>query len=190
MFTARIETNDFNRLINASKGFCAPPSSVINSTYNFTRYIMLQFDAENNVVTAVALDGVRLSVEHAVISNCETSFSAYINPSIKLPRNEIATIVLNDNELTIRCNEVICGIMQPNFKEKFNYRKILPENEPVYRIGFNADYLLKALQAAKASVNGAFKSPVILEFRTPSTPIVLRTNNEDIKLVCPVRLKD
>lgn len=47
----------------------------------------------------------------------------------------------------------------------------------------NAEYLLSALQAAKASVGGAFKQPAILEFRGPIGPITIKTNHEDVKMV-------
>ena len=47
-----------------------------------------------------------------------------------------------------------------------------------------------ALQAAKASVGGAFKHPAILEFRGPLGPITIKTNHEDVKMVLPVRIRE
>ncbi len=54
----------------------------------------------------------------------------------------------------------------------------------------DAEKIISALQAAKASVGGTFKQPAILEFRGPIAPITIKTNREDVKMVLPVRIKE
>lgn len=187
MKSARINTNDFNRIISATKGFCAPSSDTFQE--DFTKYIKLEFDAENSKVTASAIDGYRLSVEHALISDCDESFTAYIRPSVKLPKNEFATITLEDDEIILRCNEFMCGYKLPELKKEANWRAWKPAEKPAFRIGFNPDLLLSALQAAKASVGNVHKKPVILEFgSSPLQPVYFRTGDEDFKLVQPMRI--
>ena len=82
MKTARILTDDFNRIIAATKDFVQPQSAVNHEEF---KNIKLEFDAENSRLTAMATDGYKMSIESAVISNCEESFNAYICGSIKLP---------------------------------------------------------------------------------------------------------
>lgn len=187
MKSARINTNDFNRIISATKSFCAP----LSSTDTFAKYIKLEFDAKNSNVCASALDGYRLSVEHALISDCDESFTVYIRPSVKLPKNEVATITLEDDEIIFRCNEFMCGYKLPDVKKEVDWRKWQPnEKQPAFRIGFNPDFLISALQAAKASVGGAIKKPVILEFgQNEFAPVYIKTGDEDFKLVQPMRIR-
>ena len=93
-----------------------------------------------------------------------------------------------ESVVEIECLGCIFGFVQPvgNF---LDWEKTLP-NEPTFRIGVNAEYLLSALQAAKASVGGAFKQPAILEFRGTLGPITIKTNHEDVKMVLPVRIRE
>ena len=92
-------------------------------------------------------------------------------------------------EAVIRCGGFSFGYIQPQ-DSGFEWEKAIPTSEVKYRIGFNGDYLLSALQAAKVSADGSFRQPVILEFRSNIEPILLRTNKEDIKMVMPVRIKE
>ena len=184
MKTARIYTDDLNRIIQATKDFVNHGSA--RPTH---QYINLKFDAEFQTVTAVAVDGYRMSVEHAAISDCEETFSVYIKPGIKLPRRNYATFTLENDEVFVRCNGFVFGYKQPE-PIAFDWEKVIPKNEATFKIGFNGNYLLSALQAARASCGDGFKSPVVLEFRGPLSPVVLRTNKEDIKLVLPVRMKE
>lgn len=89
----------------------------------------------------------------------------------------------------MRCGGFSFGYQQPA-PDEFNWEKVMPQSEVKYRIGFNGNYLLSALQAAKVSLGDSFRNPVVLEFRGPTEPILLRTNNADIKMVLPIRIKD
>ena len=185
MKLAKIYTNDFNRLIATTKAFVA------NDTYrSWMKYIKLEFHASENQVVAMATDGCRMSVEHSIISNCTEDFAVYIKGNVSLPKKQYATIELSDDgkEAIVRCKEFSFGYEQPKVEE-FDWKKVIPTNEVKYRIGFNGNFLLSALQAAKISAGNSFREPVILEFRSNDEPILLRTNKEDIKMVLPVRVK-
>ena len=182
MKKATMTTGAFNRLITATKAFCSKNN--LNPCYHFVR---LEFRSDTDEVVAVAVDGFRLSVEHA-LARSEEDFTVYVQPNIKLPNNANMEIELIGDEVIIRCNGCLFGYKQPK-GEFINWQKVIPASDVQFRIGFNGDYLLSALQAAKASVGGTYKGPVVLELRTPLDPIVLRTNEKDVKMVLPVRIK-
>ena len=183
VYSAKIYTNDFNRIISATKAFVAK-----NGTRKVHQYIKLEFNAENQRVTAIAVDGYRMSVEHSIISDCENDFIVYIKPTVALPKSQYATFSLDGNEAVVRCGGFMFGYEQPQAVE-FDWQKAIPQGEPSLKIGFNGNYLLTALQAAKSSVGNSFRSPVVLEFRSPFDPVILKTNGDDIKMVLPVRIK-
>ena len=184
--TAVIYTNDFNRMVEATKKFVAKFATGLRVQYG---YIRLQFDAAEKSVTAAAVDGYRLSIEHSVVSECDEDFVAYIRPSVKLPSGKSAQISIDGDEVIIRCDGIMFGYKQPS-GEFLRYEDALPKSEVKHKIAFNANYLLEALQAAKASNGGSLRQPLVLEFRGPLEPVIIRTNKEDIKMVLPVRIKE
>lgn len=183
MKRAKMNSGVLNRLIEATKAFVSKSGS-----RPIHRYIRLEFHAQENECVAVAVDGFRLSVEHA-IAESEEDFAIYVKGNVKLPKDSHVLIELVNNEAIFRCDGFVFGYYQPE-GEFLEWKKVIPEGEPQFRIGFNGDYLLSALQAAKVSVGGAYKHPVILEFRTPLDPVILRTNKDDVKMVLPVRIKE
>lgn len=181
---ARIYTNDFNRLIAATKDFISKDEAAKIAH----QYIRLDFSAKDSKVTAVAVDGFRLSVENSVISDCDADFTVYVKPNVKLPAKIYAFISLeSDGTALIRCNGFVFGYDQPEPSE-FDWEKAIPQGALSLKIAFNGNYLLSALQAAKVSSGNSFKNPVVLEFRGPLAPVILRTNQEDIKMVLPIRI--
>ena len=183
MKKARIYTNDFNRIIAATKDFVSQFGS-----RRCHQFIKLEFRAETSRVTAIAVDGYRMSVETAVISDCEEDFDVYVKHNIKLPNKLYAQISLEETEAIIRCNGFSFGYEQPN-GEFLDWQKALPTEEVAYKIAFNGNYLLQALQAARLSCGG-FKDPVVLEFRSPVSPILIKTRNSNVKMVLPIRIKE
>lgn len=183
MKKATMHTAAFNRLIEATKAFCAK-----NNTKPIHNYIRLEFHSKSDEVVAVAVDGFRLSVEHAVATS-EEDFCVYVRGNVKLPKNTTVDIELVDNEAMFRCDGFVFGYQQP-IGEFLNWENVIPKGETTLRIGFNGEYLLSALQAAKTSVGGTYKTPVILEFRSPIEPVLIRTNEKDVKMVLPVRIKN
>ena len=182
---ARILGNDFNRIMDATKQFCDT-----STRHKEQEYIRLDFDAETQRVTAHACDGYRLSVEHSVIGSCDENFTVYIRGGVRLPKKQYATIEKVENEVQIRCAGALFGFEQPDVSQRFEWQKVIPKDEPTFRIGFNGNYLLNALQAAKVSAGQTFKNPIVLEFWTPTTPVIIRTNTDDIKMVLPIRIKE
>ena len=182
MKKARMSTGALNRLIEATKAFCSK-----NNARPVHGYIRLEFHSKEDEVVAVAVDGFRLSVEHAVAQS-EEDFCVFIKGNVKLPKDRQVDIELVENEAIFRCEGFVFGYQQPQ-GEFLEWKNVLPQGDPSFKIGFNGDYLLSALQAAKVSVGGTYKGPVILEFRTPLDPVILRTNKDDVKMVLPVRIK-
>lgn len=182
---ATILGNDFNRIMDATKQFCGT-----STRHKEQEYIRLDFDAEIQRVTAHACDGCRLSVEHSVIGSCDENFTVYIRGGFRLPKKQYATIEKVENEVQIRCAGALFGFEQPDVSQRFEWQKVIPKDKPTFRIGFNGNYLLNALQAAKVSAGQTFKNPIVLEFWTPTTPVIIRTNTADIKMVLPIRIKE
>lgn len=180
---AKIFSNDFNRVVAATKGFVGK-----DPRRSLHQFIRMEFCAADSSVTAVAVDGYKMSVEHAVCE-CDENFVAYINASTRLPRWEYATIEVVGSDAIIRCGDFIFGCPQ-NGGEFLDWRTVIPKGESSFRIGVNGNYLLTALQAAKVSCGSSFKKPVVLEFRGELSPILLRTNEDDIKMVLPIRIKN
>lgn len=180
---ATIFSNDFNRLVAATKAFVSKDS--IRPLYKFIR---LEFCAADSIVTAVAVDGYRLSVEHSVCE-ADEDFVAYINANTMLPRNMNVTIEISDSDAIIRCGDFIFGCPQKG-GEFLDWRDSLPKGDPTFRFGVNGNYLLSALQAARVSCGNSFRQPVVLEFRGALNPVLLRTNKDDVKMVLPVRIKE
>jgi len=176
-------TAAFNRLVEATKAFQSKHNT--KPVYN---YIRLEFHAEYNEVIAIAVDGYRMSVEHAVAQSDE-DFSVYVKGNVKLPKHAEVFIELSGDEVIFRCNDCLFGYVQPK-GDFLDWQRVIPKGEPGFKIAFNGDYLLSALQAAKASCGDCYKSPVVLEFRSNLEPIILRTNENDIKMVLPIRIKD
>lgn len=180
---ANMKTDVFNRLIDATKGFVSKYAR--NDVYQF---IKLEFHSSDDEVIAVATDGFKLSVEHAVCKS-EEDFTIYVKGNVKLPRNAEVEIELEADEALFRCNGFVFGYKQPT-GQFLEWPQVLPSGEPTFRIGFNGEYLLAALKAARISVGGLYKNPVVLEFRGPTLPFIIKTNNNDIKMVLPIRVGD
>lgn len=180
---AKMDTSNFNRMISAVKSFRG--CGLTNKSLNFIR---IEFRAATSEAIAIASDGCRLSVEHAVAESDE-DFTIYVDGKTRLPKGKNAIITLEGDEVMIRCDGYIFGHKQPsgNF---FNWENVIPKDEPSFKITFNGDYLLSALQAAKASCGGSYNSPIVLEFRSQLQPVVIRTNKNDIKLVLPIRTRE
>lgn len=180
---AKMDTSNFNRMISAVKSFRG--CGLTNKSLNFIR---IEFRAATSEAIAIASDGCRLSVEHAVAESDE-DFVIYVDGKMRLPKEKNAIITLEGDEVMIRCDGCIFGYKQPvgNF---FAWESVIPDDKPHFKITFNGDYLLSALQAAKASCGGSYNSPIVLEFRTNMDPVVIKTNKNDIKLVLPIRTKE
>ena len=186
---ATINAKTLRRIVMATKGFTCNAGSV----RPVMEYIKLEFRKDGNAVTASATDGFRLSTEHAICGEIDEDFDAYIKPILPpIVSNSWAVISVCGDKCYIEIAGMISGFNQPKIGTNFDYQKTidhLAEKPPVLRIGFNGEYLLSALQAAKASAGSSFKLPVVLEFRSPMEPMFITTNTgKDVKMVLPIRL--
>lgn len=183
---AQISASSLKRLIQATYKFAERAGT--RPVYN---YIRLEFSKEFSLVTAIAINGYEMSVEHATCG-VDEDFTAYIKAAIPpAHKDSDAIIELRENTCYINIDGFIIGYQQPS-GEFIDWKTVLHDNtkSPVnFRIGFNGNYLLTALQAAKASAGNIFRQPVILEFRDPLSPVLIKTNKDDVKMVLPVRLK-
>ena len=188
MKTAYMNSSDFNRIMAAVKGFERRGINDIGG-HSILEYICLEFDSKAQQVTAVACDGYRLSAEHAV-ANCEESLICHIKHNVRFPNDRKIYIAMRESldRVTLECDHVSVSYVQP-CGEYFNWRPRIPATPPNYSIAFNGNLLLDALKAAKISCGRSFKGPLVIEFRDSNDPIVIRTNEDDIKLVLPLRMQ-
>lgn len=179
---AKIDTDNFNRVIAATKNFV--DTSGRRPAHALIR---LEFFAEDHCMTAIAVDGFRMSVETSVCE-CDEDFTAYVHGGIRLPRGQEAVVNVSNDEALIRCGGLIFGCKQPS-GEFLDWKNVLP-GPPDFKIAFNGNYLLSALQAAKASCGNTLREPVVLEFRGPLDPVIIQTGQKNIKMVLPVRIRE
>lgn len=183
---AQIEAASLKRLIQATRGFIGE-----NKSRPIQEFIRLEFSKEFSLVTAISLDGYRMSVEHAACA-VDEDFTAYIKPILPpMRKSSWAEIELRENVCYINANGRITGYQHPQ-GEFIDWGKALSDAEQKpsqYRIGFNGEFLLSALQAAKVSSGNVFRRPIVLEFRSPCDPMLIKTNQNDVKMVLPVRLR-
>ena len=190
MKSAVIMTQEFNRIITATKDFLRRPLS--NGEVSSYEYIRLEFIASSRTVTAIAVDGYRMSVEKAACEEVTTDFTVYVKGNIHLPKDKFVTVALHDKRCDLQCEEFVFGYEQPD-GIFMDWQKTLQERttrEPVLKIGFNVNYLIKALQAAKVSRGSSTNKPVVLEFYGKDSPIFINADTGNTKMVLPVRIKD
>lgn len=180
---AMVDSTDFNRAISATKAFVGK-----NPNRPFQNYIRLEFSAAESCMTAMAVNGCMMSVEH-VKCTCDMDGVTYIHPRIRLPKGKTAVIEVTGDETLVRCEDFIFGCPRIKGEDLFDWQKALPA-EPTFRIAFNSRYLLDAWKAALASRGSNTREPVILEFRGPLEPVILRTGEDNIKMVLPIRIKE
>ena len=183
MKTARMNSTDFNRLVKATKDF-------VDELYRpILSYIHMEFDANTQTVTAVACDGYKLSTEHAK-ADCDESFSCYVKRDAHIPGGGDVQITLCEELQQLRLESADFSVSYNQLADKYlEWKRVVPTTPPGYSITFNGNLLLDALKAAKASCSKSFKGSLVIEFRDPNEPIVIRTNEDDIKLVLPLRMQ-
>lgn len=185
---AIIGVTDFNRLIDSVKRFAAKSGKPIHF------WIRLEFSAELKTVTAIAVDGYKMGVEVVNCFECDKDFAAYVKPDIKRINKsfEELTVELLDSQLLISYGDISIGYIQPEgefLDWRQSYREIC-QTEVDYKIAFNGEHLLAALQSAKASASDDFRrTPIVLKFRGPVSPVAMETENGSFKIALPVRLK-
>ncbi|ASN70256.1 hypothetical protein 10S9_2 [uncultured Caudovirales phage] len=187
---ARISAPDFKRIIDNTKRFVGPEYKG-----NKYQWIYLTVDGLTKTIKATALDGHRISIEYADITEADESFSCYIKPNIpKITRHDsYVDIEVTKNRLYVQVGESIMGYVQPEC-EYYDVDKIINDlsAEPkTLTIGVNANSLKDALASIS---NYGSRAPIAkIDLRGPKDAIVIRSGErgkrENIKIVLPVNLR-
>jgi hypothetical protein len=178
-------------MIEATKKFIAPDGN----NRIMAQYIRIDFCKAGLTAKAFAADGYRMSIENADCFEVDEDFSAYVKPqlpAIRTKESVYAIVEIVGKNCLIDISGQITGFRQPE-GERYNDQVMLEtlQNHPVsFRVGFNGQYLLDAVQAARASIPNWPIMPVILEFREPNDAVLLRTGKDNVKAVLPIRLKE
>ncbi|SET71894.1 hypothetical protein SAMN05443270_1104 [Lacrimispora sphenoides] len=187
---ARISAKDFKRIIDNTKRFVGPE-------YKGGKlpWIYLKVDVETKTIKATALDGHKVSIEYADITEADESFSCYIKPNIpKITRHDsYVDIEVSKNRIYVQVGESIMGYVQPE-GEYYGVEKMVNDlmTEPKgLTIGVNANLLKDAL--ASISDYGDRIPIARIDLRGPKDAIVIRSGErgkrENIKIVLPVNLR-
>lgn len=184
---AIIDASEFKWLVDNTKKF--------TSKYHSNKlmpYIYIQVNAETGEIKATAVDGHRLSVEYATVTEVDESFNCYIKPVIpKIVKNDMfVELELVDKKAYITVNDNIMGYKQPE-GEWLKTDKVIQDTEakePIASVWVNPTLLKQALESA---VYG-FNQPVKIEIRDRKDPILIRRKNgrKDIKIVLPVNVTE
>lgn len=145
---AKIDATDFKRIIDNTKRFTGSECS--GSKFS---WIYLQIDAESKAIRATALDGHKISIEFAAVSEADESFSCYIKPNIpKITRHDsYVDIEVSNNRLYVQVGESIMGYVQPE-GEYYGTEKMINDllsTPKALTIGVDATLLKEALASIR-----------------------------------------
>lgn len=157
-------------------------------------YIRIEFSRSKQTATASAIDGYRISeVTKFCIVEGE-DFTVYVRPTLPISqfKGERVCVELDGDYCRISCGDLSVGCKQPTgqFFDTEEYIAGLPTDPPRFRIGFNAQYLLDVLQAAKLASPESIRSIITLEFQNPQSPVITRGINGGTFVILPVRVKE
>lgn len=186
---AFIEGLIFKRLIDNTKRFIRKETHYTDKRMS---YIYLEVDAPALEIRASAVDGHRVSIEHAKLISANWSFKCYIKPNIpKVTKYDTVKLELIGGRLLITVGDNIVGYIQPDCGNFYEVDKIVADTikeEEKASVYVDAKLLKEALDSV--SNDSATKKPVKIEIRGKKSPIVIRSGEvngkENIKLVLPV----
>lgn len=184
---ATLDGKNFNRLIDAVRNFTSK-----NDAKPENCMIQLHFHTDGTNVEAYALDGYKAAKECAKCCTVDEDFVALISaPPIKANGIPVVEVSLEDDYAYISYGDIRFRTRQPN-AEPFDVQKVIDNamhKESTMWFGANVNYLLDALKSLKGSC-AAGRIPVIVEFRGPNEPIIFRTDEDNPKMVMPIRIRD
>lgn len=171
---ALIDAQIFKKVIKNTKKFVGSGSKNMS-------YIYLKFDADNNELTAIALDGHTISVEYAKVIECDSSFRCFIKPVIpKISRyTEIVELELIDKKLFLTVDDTIMGYIQPEgeFYDTDTIIKNLLNREAKSVVGVDPKLLSKALECE----TDGYKNYAVIETGEPNEALLIRSCNKENK---------
>lgn len=184
---AIIQGKNFNKLIDATKLFVSK-----NINDHFRTWIRIEFLKDKQGVKAIAIDGYKLSIENSYCDYVEDDFIIYVKPNIrKFHPKENLFIELDGKRAYIQENDDVIGFTQPTDASYFDYAKLLQdikEQEVLFKISFNSQFLIDALRSAKVG-SSDLNNMVTLEFRGNEKPVFIRTEDDNIKMILPIRTR-
>jgi len=182
----KLRASDLKRIVDGTKRFLSK-----NDYNKLMCYIYLEVDAEKMEIKATALDGHRVSVEHAGVVEVDESFKCYIKPNIpKITKHDLyAELELLDKKAYLTVGEDITGYVQPG-SIYYDAKKFINdvEKEPIKAsVGVNVQLFKEALESvAKES------RYVKIEVREPNQPISIipteKSLSANCKYVLPVNI--
>lgn len=182
---ATLDGATFNRLIGAVRNFTEKSDNRPQNSL-----IQLHFHNGETSVEAYALDSYRAAKECAVCYTVDEDFVALISPPpLKANGSAVVEVEVSGGFAYVSYGNIRFRTKQPN-AELFDVQKLIDDTmkkPDIMRFGANVDYLLDALKSLKAS-GASSRKTIIVEFRSPLEPIILRTDRDNPKMVLPVRL--
>lgn len=184
---ATLTTNSLKKIVDGTKRFVAS-----NDNSPLMQYIHIVVDAEKQEIKAEALDGHRFSIEHAELTECDESFDCFIKPAIpKITKfNYYAEIELVNGKAYVTVGDSIIGYKQPEGKY-FELSKIIADTEkvePKAKIAVQSKLLADALTSI--TVPKDYRNTAKIEIREPQQVIIIRSGENDIKGVLPIRVAE
>ena len=104
----------------------------------------------------------------------------------RLKGAETVELAVENGDMVVSSEFVTVRYHAPDPYEFFDIEKIFPKDDPAFRIGFNAQHLMRML---KSCVNTKMNAATVLEFRGPLMPIILKTKSGSERLLLPLRIK-
>lgn len=170
---ATLNCAELKRLIRATKDFV----QICDTNCEAHSYIRLELSAEDRKITAVAIDGTRVSIETTQAVDIDADFICYIKGNIPNGNKfDIAEIRLEGDYCYVTVNGVTVGYEQPDsdFFDYKTYVERLSRSKPAAAIILSRKLLRDAMQSISPS---AKRDVVTVEVRGDLEPMVIRTAN-------------
>lgn len=181
---AILKTEDLKRLIKATAKFISK-----DDNRQMLQWIQLKFDKEKLTVTAIALDGCKLSVETVKCFDLDEDFTVCIRPYLPVGAKDMySKIELSDKLCLIDIGGRFTGYKQPegNF---FDAEKFLTETEQlpvINEVALTRDFLVDALKSLQQ--DELKRLPVIIQLRDDLKPVSIKMG-KSTRYILPVRNK-
>jgi len=183
---ATLSGEALNQLIGAVKAFVSK-----NNARPQSQFIHILFSADGCKATAYALDGYRAAKESVVCYTVDEDFDVMISaPQIRARRGSTVEVYRDGDYSFIGYGDIAFRTKKPE-GEPFNVEKLISveaakENKQAF--GINADYMIDALRSLKES-GASIRKPVVIEFTSPVAPVLLHTDEDNYKVVLPIRIR-
>lgn len=179
---AQFYMDDLRIAVNAIKGFTGN-----DAAKPVLQYIKLSVNAATEQARAYATNGFIAAVE-TVPCNSDEDFDFMLRADAleRLKGAEAVELAVENGDMVVSSEFVTVRYHAPDPYEFFDIEKFFPKDDPTFRIGFNAQYLMRML---KSCVDTKMNAETVLEFRGPLMPIILKTKSGSERLLLPMRIK-